>query len=489
MNTPNATVTLDSSVTVSGTTTVQDVSNNTFNNNGSLKNVIISDANGGSFNNQGTIAGNITIKPVGVVSAPVNLRGNIDSPVSVEGNNPQLTIATDAVLSQTVTVNTNNAVLIANNNADIKVSDSFTGATVEVATGKAVTVTAPATGINTITGSGTVTPTVNSQFDQAKIDKAKELGEKLRIFNEKYKYIDDSIWSLALGSIAYNFKANVRVSVDGSDVEPGYQWVTPEERASFDTAVQEAKDIQIESLDYHYSIYMGENHETIEQVEAYMISLIDRLDSKVNLALQIAQEAPRRESPNYHEPDPQLSNVREIGLQASSSVFIADSSADVPNGVNWVTQEIQTVFYDVLFATMDAYNRTDLTQEQIQTIVQNQEAATATYKAAMQVGTKEGPLEVVEYRIGDPAPFVNVPTRSIGNYRIKYDGQYLEEGKTADYYIDREAIEHTSFGFIINTEFLDDKLIAPGESLDLEIIFNEHDPSNSFTLVVQVDAI
>ncbi|WP_142413375.1 MG2 domain-containing protein [Hathewaya massiliensis] len=91
VDTPNATV--NNKAIVGGVTNIVNVSNNTFNNEGTLNTVKITDSNGGSFNNTGTINGEIIIVPSSDATAPIILKGNITSEVKVTGNKkPQVKV-------------------------------------------------------------------------------------------------------------------------------------------------------------------------------------------------------------------------------------------------------------------------------------------------------------------------------------------------------------------------------------------------------------
>lgn len=91
VDTPNATV--NNKAIVGGATNIVNVSNNTFNNEGTLNTVKITDSNGGSFNNTGTINGEIIIDPSSEATAPIILKGNITSKVKVTGyKKPQVKV-------------------------------------------------------------------------------------------------------------------------------------------------------------------------------------------------------------------------------------------------------------------------------------------------------------------------------------------------------------------------------------------------------------
>ncbi len=107
VNIPN--VTFNTAATVQGTTDIANISNNTFNNTGTLGKLIISDPDGGSFNNQGT-TGDITISPSVAATAPVFLKGIISSPVNVTGANQPM-VNVEARLEGVLTVDAPNTAL------------------------------------------------------------------------------------------------------------------------------------------------------------------------------------------------------------------------------------------------------------------------------------------------------------------------------------------------------------------------------------------
>lgn len=77
VNTPNADFTVDSGVTVTGDTTVKDVANSSFINEGTLAKVVIEDPNGSSFENNGT-TGDVQINTIGSVT----LKGQLENVVA-----------------------------------------------------------------------------------------------------------------------------------------------------------------------------------------------------------------------------------------------------------------------------------------------------------------------------------------------------------------------------------------------------------------------
>ncbi len=222
IDTENATVTLEQSVTVNGTTTIKDVSNNTFNNHGTLSEVIISDENGGTFNNQGTVQGEIKIEPQNPSSAPVNLRGTIDRPVLVQGNGPQITITEDADVTGNITVSSSNAVIsVKSDNANIIVEENISGVRLEVAQGKEVTITAPKDSISAIKGSGTVTPSGDSGIKAEDIEDLKNDNKEFKKATVSESNIsisssDDFKSANTIGNSTFEVNGNVVILQDGT---------------------------------------------------------------------------------------------------------------------------------------------------------------------------------------------------------------------------------------------------------------------------------
>ncbi|WP_100401514.1 hypothetical protein [Bacillus sp. FJAT-42315] len=87
MNTPGASVIVDQTVTVQGTTNIDDVAGATFTNNGTLGNINITDANGTRFINNSNNIGNVTINAE-----------NPTAPITLGGNIPNLTVSKKAQL-------------------------------------------------------------------------------------------------------------------------------------------------------------------------------------------------------------------------------------------------------------------------------------------------------------------------------------------------------------------------------------------------------
>lgn len=135
INTPNSSVTLDSSVTVTGTTTIQDVAANTFTNRGQLGNVSIQDSNGTRFVNDynGNI-GTVNINTYG----PVTLGGNIptvyvnqSATLNVIGYISSLQVYAAVTINGTGTINNiggTHTALISGNNPYISNANELTRA-------------------------------------------------------------------------------------------------------------------------------------------------------------------------------------------------------------------------------------------------------------------------------------------------------------------------------------------------------------------------
>lgn len=154
MNTPGASVVIDQSVTVQGTTNIIDVASATFTNNGTLGNVNITDATGTRFINNKTI-GNVTVDAAGAIT----LGGNI--PNLTVSKKADLEVVSGAQIGNLIvnTANTtiNNKGTITNLKANAAVV--VTGATPEAITGAGnvsgdAVPTAPANGLTELSVEG-----------------------------------------------------------------------------------------------------------------------------------------------------------------------------------------------------------------------------------------------------------------------------------------------------------------------------------------------
>ncbi|WP_317729197.1 immunoglobulin-like domain-containing protein [Clostridium tetani] len=92
VNTPNATV--NNKAIINGDAIIKDVSGNTFNNLGSVINIIIEDTNDSSLNNQGKIIGKVKVTKT--ATKPLILKGTIDCDVDVESKSSKIKINKDA---------------------------------------------------------------------------------------------------------------------------------------------------------------------------------------------------------------------------------------------------------------------------------------------------------------------------------------------------------------------------------------------------------
>ncbi|WP_341479265.1 immunoglobulin-like domain-containing protein [Clostridium cochlearium] len=100
INTPNATV--NNKAIVKGDAIIKDVSGNTFNNLGSVVNIIIEDLNISSLFNEGNITGEIKITKTATV--PLVLKGNIDCNVNVESKSAKIKIDKDAKIKSLLVI-------------------------------------------------------------------------------------------------------------------------------------------------------------------------------------------------------------------------------------------------------------------------------------------------------------------------------------------------------------------------------------------------
>lgn len=123
VNTPNATVTLDSSVTMLGTTIIKDVSVGTFNTEANHDGkVLIQDSNGGAVNFTGsTISEGIEINPTEQGIQPILIRGN--KPTVAVGGNADIKITGNSK-PKVVLEGEANKVLIEAENSEFEISDT-----------------------------------------------------------------------------------------------------------------------------------------------------------------------------------------------------------------------------------------------------------------------------------------------------------------------------------------------------------------------------